>query len=188
MNNSTYALFLIIQASASALANGLFPAIQSYSCLPYGNIAYHLAINLGSMANPIACYILFFITFTSLHAISLMAFPALIVAAYIFITATMSPAPPLVGTQSGEALVVSMRTVPKMSTIHLRLLFPSFLTFAGYFLGFVYWPCVVYQIGCGYKIPEERGERSVLVRCYDSGWFSYRCSNRFRPSKIYFGF
>lgn len=111
MNNSTYAIFLIIQASASALANGLFPAIQSYSCLPYGNIAYHLAINLGSMANPIACYILFFITFTSLHAMFLMALPALIVAVYIFVTATMSPAPPLVGTHSGEALVVSMNIV-----------------------------------------------------------------------------
>ena len=106
MNNRTYAIFLIIQACVSALANGLFPAIQSYSCLPYGNVAYHLAINLGSMANPLACYILFFVSLTSLHAISLLSFPAVIVAAYIFVTATMSPAPPLVGTHSGEAIVV----------------------------------------------------------------------------------
>ncbi|KAK3912212.1 Riboflavin transporter 2 [Frankliniella fusca] len=106
MNNRTYTVFLIMQACASALANGLFPAIQSYSCLPYGNVAYHLAINLGSMANPVACYILFFVTYTSLSAISLMAFPAFVVAIYIYVTATLSPDPPLVNTQSGEALVV----------------------------------------------------------------------------------
>ncbi|XP_052120082.1 riboflavin transporter 2 isoform X2 [Frankliniella occidentalis] len=106
MNNMTYTVFLIMQACASALANGLFPAIQSYSCLPYGNVAYHLAINLGSMANPVACYILFFVTFTSLSAISLIAFPTLVVAVFIFVTATMSPEPPLVNTSSGEALVV----------------------------------------------------------------------------------
>ncbi|XP_034245787.1 riboflavin transporter 2 isoform X2 [Thrips palmi] len=106
MNSRTYAIFLIMQACASAIANGLFPSIQSYSCLPYGNVAYHLAINLGSMANPIACYILFFVTFTSLSAISLMAFPTVVVAMYIFVTATRSPRPPLVGTQAGEALVV----------------------------------------------------------------------------------
>lgn len=106
MNDHTYAVFLIMQACASAIANGLFPSIQSYSCLPYGNVAYHLAINLGSMANPVACYILFFATFTSLKAISFMAFPTVVVAMYIFVTATRSPQPPLVGTQAGEALVV----------------------------------------------------------------------------------
>lgn len=115
MNSRTYGIFLIIQASAAALANGLFPAIQSYSCLPYGNIAYHLAINLGSMANPVACYILFFITFTSLSSISVMAFPTLAVAVYIFVTATLSPKPPLVGTQSGEALVVRHVTLSFIS-------------------------------------------------------------------------
>lgn len=107
MSSRTYAVFLVMQACASALANGLFPAIQSYSCLPYGNVAYHLAINLGSMANPLACYILFFVTFTSVPAISLMAFPTFLVAVYIFVATTLSPRPPLVGTQSGEALVVT---------------------------------------------------------------------------------
>lgn len=107
MSSHTYGVFLIVQACASALANGLFPAIQSYSCLPYGNVAYHLAINLGSMANPVACFFLHFIKFTSLPAISLMAFPTLLVAVYIFVAATMSPMPPFVGTPFGEALVVT---------------------------------------------------------------------------------
>lgn len=41
----------------SALTNGVLPSVQSYSCLPYGNTAYHLAATLSSMANPLACIV-----------------------------------------------------------------------------------------------------------------------------------
>lgn len=44
-------------ASTNALTNGILPAVQSFSCLPYGRLAYHLAVVLGSAANPFACFL-----------------------------------------------------------------------------------------------------------------------------------
>lgn len=41
----------------SSLTNGVLPSVQSYSCLPYGNTAYHLSATLSSMANPLACIV-----------------------------------------------------------------------------------------------------------------------------------
>jgi len=37
---------LLVQGVVCALANGCFPSIQSYSSLPYGNVAYHLSATL----------------------------------------------------------------------------------------------------------------------------------------------
>eukprot|EP00061_Rhincodon_typus_P010036 g34007.t1 len=45
----------------NSLTNGFLPSVQTYSCLPYGNIAYHLSAALGSMANPGACVIALFV-------------------------------------------------------------------------------------------------------------------------------
>ncbi|XP_026546661.1 riboflavin transporter 2-like, partial [Notechis scutatus] len=42
---------------ANVLTNGLLPPLQSYSCLPYGHLTYHLSATLGSLANPLACFL-----------------------------------------------------------------------------------------------------------------------------------
>lgn len=44
-------------AVTNALTNGVLPTVQSFSCLPYGRLAYHLAVVLGSSANPLACFL-----------------------------------------------------------------------------------------------------------------------------------
>lgn len=44
-------------AVTNALTNGVLPAVQSFSCLPYGHLAYHLAVVLGSTASPLACFL-----------------------------------------------------------------------------------------------------------------------------------
>lgn len=46
-----------LMAWANALTNGLLPPLQSYSCLPYGRPTYHLSATLGSLANPLACFL-----------------------------------------------------------------------------------------------------------------------------------
>lgn len=51
------AFLLGLLAITSALTNGVLPAVQSFSCLPYGRLAYHLAVVLGSTANPLACFL-----------------------------------------------------------------------------------------------------------------------------------
>ena len=40
--------------------NGLLPSVQTYSCMPYGNLAYHLSAALASVANPVACLVAMF--------------------------------------------------------------------------------------------------------------------------------
>uniref|UniRef100_A0A2I3GT99 Riboflavin transporter n=1 Tax=Nomascus leucogenys TaxID=61853 RepID=A0A2I3GT99_NOMLE len=55
---SAHGAFLLgLLAITSALTNGVLPSVQSFSCLPYGRLAYHLAVVLGSAANPLACFL-----------------------------------------------------------------------------------------------------------------------------------
>lgn len=51
----------VVLAWVNALTNAVLPSVQSYSCLPYGNQAYHLAATMGAVANPVACFIAMFI-------------------------------------------------------------------------------------------------------------------------------
>ncbi len=51
----------VVLAWVNALTNAVLPSVQSYSCLPYGNQAYHLAATLSSVANPVACFIAMFV-------------------------------------------------------------------------------------------------------------------------------
>lgn len=54
----TVIYFLVVWVNA--LTNGLLPSVQTYSCMPYGNLAYHLSAALASVANPVACTIAMF--------------------------------------------------------------------------------------------------------------------------------
>lgn len=50
----------IILAWVNALTNSVLLSVQSYSCLPYGNRAYHWSATMASLANPLACFIAMF--------------------------------------------------------------------------------------------------------------------------------
>lgn len=92
----------------NALNNGVLPSVQSYSCMPYGTRAYHLAVTLGAMANPAAC--LAGVWFRPVHSKVLggmLAF-SLVPFCYIMTTALTSPTPPLLDTAGGVVLVVSI--------------------------------------------------------------------------------
>jgi riboflavin transporter 2 len=108
LSQTVYIYFLLLAAWVCMFANGIFPSIQSYSCLPYGNVAYHLSVTLGSMANPIACFLAFFYPYSSVRTISILTSLSTIVTGYIMATALLSPVPPLVDTTGGEFLVVSI--------------------------------------------------------------------------------
>lgn len=54
----TFIYFLVVWVNAAT--NGLLPSVQTYSCIPYGNLAYHLSAALASVANPVACTIAMF--------------------------------------------------------------------------------------------------------------------------------
>lgn len=99
--------FLVLTAWVCMFGNGIFPSIQSFSCLPYGNVAYHLSVTLGSMANPVACFLAFFYPYSSVKMVSVLTPLSLVFTGYIMALALLSPVPPLVNTAEGEFLVVS---------------------------------------------------------------------------------
>lgn len=59
-SNLEVLFIFVILAWVNALTNAVLPSVQSYSCLPYGNKAYHLAATMASVANPVACFIAMF--------------------------------------------------------------------------------------------------------------------------------
>ncbi|XP_055981259.1 solute carrier family 52, riboflavin transporter, member 2 [Sorex fumeus] len=93
-------------AGTNALTNGVLPAVQSFSCLPYGRLAYHLAVVLGSAANPLACFLAMGVLCRSLAGLGGLSLLGLLIGAYLMALAILSPCPPLVGTSAGVVLVV----------------------------------------------------------------------------------
>lgn len=101
-----YYILLAIQGFVCTLHNGILLSIQTYSCLPYGNLPYHLTVTLSSIANPVCCFIAIFLPVTSV--VSVVSFTVFGAAwgAYILAMALLSPSPPFVGTAIGSFLVV----------------------------------------------------------------------------------
>lgn len=52
---------LLLLAVSNALTNGVLPSVQSFSCLPYGTMTFHLSVVLGNIANPLACFLAMFV-------------------------------------------------------------------------------------------------------------------------------
>ncbi|XP_051489279.1 solute carrier family 52, riboflavin transporter, member 3 [Apus apus] len=100
----TFIYFLT--AWASTLMNGVLPSVQSYSCLPYGNIAYHLAATLSSVANPLACVVATLLPSRSLALLGTLTVAGMGFAAYNMTIAVMSPCPLLRQSQWGSATIV----------------------------------------------------------------------------------
>ena len=97
---------LAIQTYVCFLSNGAFPSIQTYSCLPYGNTVYHLAVTLNAMANPIMAFAAFFIPCKKIKTIGMLTGIGSIFGGFILATALNSPSM-LLGQDFGGFLTVS---------------------------------------------------------------------------------
>ncbi|XP_012258742.1 solute carrier family 52, riboflavin transporter, member 3-A-like [Athalia rosae] len=86
--------------------NGFLPGIQSYSCLPYGNFAYHLTVTMAHLANPIACLLALWLSSPSLRGITGIAALAFVAASYVTWLAFLSPTPPWRSSRIGIVLVI----------------------------------------------------------------------------------
>ncbi|NP_001133955.1 riboflavin transporter 2 isoform X1 [Salmo salar] len=100
------AFIFVVLAWVNALTNAVLPSVQSYSCLPYGNQAYHLAATMAAVANPVACFIAMFLPLRSLVLIGLLTIVGTGFGTYIMAMATLSPCPLLVHSASGTTLIV----------------------------------------------------------------------------------
>lgn len=107
MSARGYLYFLLLIGWVNALTNGVLPSVQSFACLPYGSEAYHLAVTFSNIANPVACFIAFFIPVGSAGIIGLISLLGTVVSVYIMVMAAGSPTPVLVDSAAGGVLVVS---------------------------------------------------------------------------------
>lgn len=111
LSNRNYTYLMVLLGVLCLFGNGFFPGIQSYSCLPYGNVAYHLTVTLSTMANPVACFMAVFLPHTSIRSITTISVLAGVFAVYAMATAFTSPSPPFMGMVAGEALVIITWTI-----------------------------------------------------------------------------
>ncbi|XP_017294514.1 solute carrier family 52, riboflavin transporter, member 3-A [Kryptolebias marmoratus] len=100
----TYIYFLVVWVNAAT--NGLLPSVQTYSCMPYGNLVYHLSAALASVANPVACTVAMFFQNRSLIFLGVLTVFGTGFGSYNMAMAAMSPCPLLRGTAAGEAIIV----------------------------------------------------------------------------------
>ncbi|XP_036423513.1 solute carrier family 52, riboflavin transporter, member 2 isoform X2 [Colossoma macropomum] len=102
--NNIYLLLLL--GISNALTNGVLPSVQSFSCLPYGTMAFHLSVVLGNIANPLACFVAMFVLLRSSAGLGIMSLGGCVFAAYLLALAGLSPCPPLLGSHAGVVVVV----------------------------------------------------------------------------------
>nr|XP_019552209.2 solute carrier family 52, riboflavin transporter, member 3-A [Aedes albopictus]XP_029724723.1 solute carrier family 52, riboflavin transporter, member 3-A [Aedes albopictus]XP_029724724.1 solute carrier family 52, riboflavin transporter, member 3-A [Aedes albopictus] len=131
LSNRNYAYLMILLGILCMFGNGIFPSIQSYSCLPYGNVAYHLTVTLSTMANPVACFLAVFLPHTSIRAITSISLLSALFAVYALLTAFMSPSPPLMGRAIGDALVIATWTTLIGLVSYVRLSITTVFRYQG---------------------------------------------------------
>ncbi|KAL8181442.1 UNVERIFIED_CONTAM: hypothetical protein K2H54_002024 [Gekko kuhli] len=95
-----------VLAWVNALTNGTMPAVQSYSCLPYGDLAFHLSATLAALANPLACFLGMFLPNRSLVLMGSLTLAGTLLACYIMSMAVLSPCPPFLHLPAGVILIV----------------------------------------------------------------------------------
>uniref|UniRef100_A0A4W4DR80 Riboflavin transporter n=1 Tax=Electrophorus electricus TaxID=8005 RepID=A0A4W4DR80_ELEEL len=100
----TFVYFMVVWANGAT--NGLLPSVQTFSCMPYGNLAYHLSAALASVANPLACIIAMLAPKRSLVFLGVLCLLGTGFGGYNMAMAAMSPCPLLQDAPAGQAAIV----------------------------------------------------------------------------------
>ncbi|XP_054477912.1 riboflavin transporter 2-like [Anoplopoma fimbria] len=137
-------IFLVL-AWVNALTNAVLPSVQSYSCLPYGNKAYHLATTMAAVANPVACFIAMFVPIRSLLLMGFLVMVGTGFGAYIMAMAALSPCPLLVHSDSGTAVIVLVWVLFVLSLSYVKVIIGVILRDEGH--SALVWCGAVVQLG-----------------------------------------
>ncbi|TFJ96489.1 serine/threonine-protein kinase PDIK1L [Platysternon megacephalum] len=136
---------LVVLGLSNALTNGVLPAVQSYSCLPYGSTAYHLAVVLSNIANPVACFVAMFVLCRCLLTLGLLAAAGSGFGCYIMAVAVLSPCPPLLHSHAGATLIVLCWVLFVGSLSYVKLMIGVILRDEGH--SALVWCGAVVQLG-----------------------------------------
>lgn len=126
MSSFMYSVLLSLETLVSMFLYGVMASIEPYSALPYGNVPYHLAVNFGRVANPVACFLMFFIPVKQLSSVLFLCMISILGIIYQTTMAALSPTPPLQDTNTGAIIVVSMYVATIGLLAYLKLSIASF--------------------------------------------------------------
>ncbi|XP_042596373.1 solute carrier family 52, riboflavin transporter, member 3-B [Cyprinus carpio] len=135
----------VVLAWVNALTNAVLPSVQAYSCLPYGNQAYHLAATLSSVANPVACFIAMFVPIRSLVLMGFLTVTGTGFGAYIMAMAALSPCPLLINHDLGAALIVLTWVIFVLTLSYVKVIIGVILRDEGH--SALVWCGAVVQLG-----------------------------------------
>lgn len=144
-SNFEVVFIFVVLAWVNALTNAVLPSVQSYSCLPYGNQAYHLAATMAAVANPVACFIAMFIPIRSLIFMAFLTMLGTGFGAYIMAMAALSPCPLLVHSPSGTVLIVLAWILFVLSLSYVKVIIGVILRDEGH--SALVWCGAVVQLG-----------------------------------------
>ncbi|XP_062848185.1 solute carrier family 52, riboflavin transporter, member 3-B [Trichomycterus rosablanca] len=135
----------VVLAWVNALTNAVLPSVQSYSCLPYGNRAYHLATAMAAVSNPLACFIAMFVPIRSLVLMGVLIVTGTGFGAYIMGMAALSPCPLLVYHNLGAALMVITWVIFVLTLSYVKVIIGVILRDEGH--SALVWCGAVVQLG-----------------------------------------
>ncbi|XP_030645066.1 riboflavin transporter 2 [Chanos chanos] len=135
----------VILAWANALTNSVLPSVQSYSCLPYGNKAYHWSATMAAVANPMACFIAMFYSQRSLVLMGVLTTIGTAIGAYIMSMAALSPCPLLVHDAFGTLIIVGAWIFFVLSLSYVKVIIGVILRDEGH--SALVWCGAVVQLG-----------------------------------------
>ncbi|ELU14110.1 hypothetical protein CAPTEDRAFT_180718 [Capitella teleta] len=146
LTNFEFSLLLLLCAWVNGLTSGVIPSTQSYTCLPYGNRAYNLAVRLSTLVNPLGCFVALFAAANSVVVISSLTGVASGMAAVQLYLASTSPSPPLQGEPSGEVMVILLSVVFSFCISYIKVVIATTVLASGGRRGLL-WVGVVTQVG-----------------------------------------
>ncbi|XP_019729655.1 riboflavin transporter 2 [Hippocampus comes] len=135
----------VILAWVNALTNAVLPSVQSYSCMPYGNKAYHLSATMAAVSNPLACFIAMFFPIRSLWLMGALTLLGSGVGAFIMSMAALSPCPLLVNTVWGVVVMVLAWIVMVLTLSYVKVIIGVILRDEGHCA--LVWCGAVVQLG-----------------------------------------
>ncbi|XP_022089567.1 solute carrier family 52, riboflavin transporter, member 3-B-like [Acanthaster planci] len=106
LSRRQFAYLFIILAFVTAMSNGALPSIQTYSCAPYGLNTYLIASTMANIANPLAAFLVMLLPSRSLPLVGVTMSAGALAAVFCFLTAGLSPAPPLQHEVAGDAIII----------------------------------------------------------------------------------
>ncbi|XP_049606158.1 riboflavin transporter 2 [Syngnathus scovelli] len=135
----------VVLAWANALTNAVLPSVQSYSCIPYGNTAYHLSATMSAAANPLACFVATFFPMRSLRLMGSLTLVGSGVGAFIMSMAALSPCPLLVNNTWGGIVMVLAWIIFVLTLSYVKVIIGVILRDEGH--SALVWCGAVVQLG-----------------------------------------